>query len=258
MSDNDQETTTQLQTVLSRLLQQRLDKSLKQLDEHLGAWRRGELGVFEAHAEVLKHAARAERLATRVAKAGFGGATTLLRDAFDEGLISRAEFVELTGDMPESVEPSGPGIDDGLSLPLKRDLVRELLEQGPVLVHVDAQVSGVSVPERLAEDPKLVLRFGYGLSPEIPDLEVDETAITGTLTFGGVPHRCVLPWPAVYAVVSEIDQRGMVWPEDVPRAVLQDMHEQNPLPEAGPQPAVGIAKEDKPAKRRAGHLKLVD
>ena len=46
------------------------------------------------------------------------------------------------------------------------------------------------------------------------------TAIAGTLTFAGQPFHCVLPWTAVYAAMVEGEQRGTVWPEDVPEDVL--------------------------------------
>ena len=97
---------------------------------------------------------------------------------------------------------------------------RQLLARGPVLVHVDARRAEVSVPPRFRADPSLVLRFGYTLSPAIADLDVDDDAISGTLTFGGQPFHCVLPWTAVYAAMVEGEQRGTVWPEDVPEDVL--------------------------------------
>lgn len=257
-----------LQAILAEFLQHKLGQSLERMDESLEKWRAGEMGVFEAHKEVLKHAARAERLASRVADAGDGPLDSLLRDAFDMGAVSRDEFIEFTGSTPEDVDPS-PGLDDGLSMPLKRDLVRELLAQGPVLIHIDARMPGVSVPLQLSRDPRLVLRFGYNLTPEITDLEVDDKAISGTLTFSGVPHHCILPWPVVYAVVSEEDKRGMVWPEDVPKVVLQEMAgQQSKLPTIGADEhgadgrelstVDASGREKTSAKKRARHLKLVD
>lgn len=259
VTDIDLENNERLQAVLSKLLQHKLSKSLELLDESLRQWRKGDLSVFEAHAEVLQHAARAERVAGKVASAG-ENAPALVRDAFDLGIVARDEFVALLGVEPDQIEPS-KGMDDGLSMPLKRDLVTQLLMQGPVLVHVDAGHESVSVPEHLAGDAKLVLRFGYDLRPRIPDLSVETDALSGTLTFNGAPFMCVLPWAAVYAVVSEVDERGMVWPEDLPKAVLQEMASQAQMPSAGPTPAMlGEIEESvkKPAKRRASHLKLVD
>jgi hypothetical protein len=60
----------------------------------------------------------------------------------------------------------------------------------------------------------------------------------------------VLPWTAVYAAMVEGEQRGTVWPEDVPEDVLTATSEAQA---AGPP----LAKaDDEPRKR--GHLKLVE
>lgn len=263
MSDTNQEKNERLQAVLTELLQHQLNRSLERVEASLGRWRRGELGPFETHAEVLKHAARAERLAGRIAQASQEDARTALRDALDASLIDRDEFIELAGVEPSEVKPS-VDLDDGETIPLKHDVVCELLERGPVLVHVDARSEGVSVPQHLREDAKLVLRFGYGLTPAIHDLEIDDDALCGTLTFNGVPHHCVLPWSAVYAVVSEADQQGMVWPQDVPAVVLQEMASDSELtsrPASGtesPATSTGSRDKSKSAKRRASHLKLVE
>lgn len=255
MSDIDLQNSERLQAILSELLRHKLSESLELLDESLRQWRRGELNVFETHAEVLQHAARAERMAGKIARVG-EYTKPMIRDAYDLGLVERAEFIDLVGVDPDEIEPSR-GLDDGLSTPLKHNIVRELLGEGPILVHIDATRDGVSVPAHLSGDSKLVLRFGYNLKPNIPDLHVSHHALSGTLTFGGKPFKCILPWPAVYAVVSEADQQGMVWPEDVPRVLLQEMAKQQQVPQSGATPAVVGEAEEKPEQRRA-HLKLVE
>lgn len=242
-----------MQSVLTALLKHRLDESLDHVDTALRRWREGELGSFETHAEVLKHAARAEHLATRVAQVSPETADSVLRDAFDAELIDRDEFVSLTGREPEEVEPLPPLDAEPVATPPKREFVEELIGRGAVLLHIDARNDAVMVPDHLRGDPKLVLRFGYGLSPAIVDLHIDEEAISGTLTFGGSPFHCVLPWSSIYATVSEVDQQAMVWPDDVPTAVLESLQEapREPAPQP-PRPAA------KPQKKRPSHLKLVD
>ena len=139
-----------------------------------------------------------------------------------------------------------------VALPAKREVVSRLLGDGPILIHLDARRPGVSVPATLASDPRLVLRFGHGLTPAIADLDIGDDGVSGTLSFGGVPHCCVLPWSAIYAVVSEVDQRGMVWPDDVPPEAMSTSDEAAP---AGEQ----TASASPPARRgRATHLKLVE
>src|SRR4029079_12595700 len=133
--------------------------------------------------------------------------------------------------------------------PDKKRTLEALLARGPVLVHVDARRSEVSVPPRFRADPSLVLRLGYNLSPSITDLTVDDQAIAGTLTFAGQPFHCVLPWTAVYAAMFWGEQRGAVWPEEVPEHVCTGSSE-SPVA----TPAASAAKpEEEPRKR--GHLK---
>jgi stringent starvation protein B len=49
----------------------------------------------------------------------------------------------------------------------------------------------------------------------IPDLRLDDDGMRCTLSFGGSPFFCVVPWNVVFAIVGG-DARGMVWPDDVP------------------------------------------
>ena len=72
---------------------------------------------------------------------------------------------------------------------------------------------------------------------------------SGTLTFGGQPFRCVLPWTAVYAAMVEGEQRGTVWPEDVPEDVLSGSSEVG---------APVVPEIQEPRSKTRGHLKLVD
>jgi stringent starvation protein B len=234
-----------LDQAVARLLKHRLGESLARVEIALGRWRAGELGLFEAHAEVLRHANRAEKLAERMGKLGKEAAPGLVREAFDRGLIERDEVVALTGRPPEELPPPSPDRDDPV-LPSKRQVVDRLLNDGPVLIHVDARRPEVSVPERFRGDQRLVLRFGYGLTPAIVDLSVDDSSLTGTLSFGGVPHCCVLPWSAIYAVVGESDQKGMVWPDDVPPEVVDG------------QEAVARTAAASPGTKPRNHLRLVE
>jgi hypothetical protein len=72
------------------------------------------------------------------------------------------------------------------------------------------------VPQPFRAQAELVLQFGYQLRVPIPDLEVDEEGITGTLSFARRPFWCRVPWSAVYAIAGE-DGRGFRWAEDMPR-----------------------------------------
>ncbi|NUO51763.1 MAG: hypothetical protein HOV80_23165 [Polyangiaceae bacterium] len=101
-------------------------------------------------------------------------------------------------------------------LPPKRDVVLALLAKSSVRLFLDPRREEVVVPKWFAKRPELVLRVGYSLSPPIPDLEISETAVSCTLSFNRSPSWCEIPFEAIYAVISDTDGRGVVWPEDVP------------------------------------------
>jgi stringent starvation protein B len=255
VAGDDQNRAQRLREIFTALLERRLSESLGEVERALSAWKREEVGVFEAHAELLKHAARAERLIERLLQEGDSAAASLLRDAFDATLVDRDEFVHLIGCHPEEVEPPPPLPEASPVLPDKREVLEELLEAGPVLVQLDARREGVDVPERFLQDARLVLRLGRTLTPPIVDLELGESGLGATLTFSGVAHRCVLPWPSVYAMVSVSDQRRMVWPDDVPAEALAGASDVEPSEQEGETESGRASKRS--AKKRGNHLKLV-
>jgi stringent starvation protein B len=128
-------------------------------------------------------------------------------------------------------------------LPPKKEVAIALLEGPSLFVHLDPRRPGVIVPKWFTGQPQLVLQLGLNMAIPIPDLKVEEEAMTCTLSFNRAPFWCRLPWNAVYALVGE-DGRGMVWPDDVPPEVEQQMQKQQGQPgAAGPKAA---AKKGKP------------
>ena len=108
-----------------------------------------------------------------------------------------------------------------------------LLEGPSVFVHLDPRKPGVIVPERFMSEPQLMLQVGLNMAISIPDLKVDDDGITCTLSFRQRPFWCSMPWSAIYALVGE-DNRGMVWPNDVPPEIATQLQGQSA---AGPKPA---------------------
>jgi stringent starvation protein B len=253
MIERDPKTLARLQAVVTALIEHRVSTSLVDVERALARWRNGGHSALAAHGAVLRHAARCERTVERVTAAAGDRPEGILRDAVDAGLMTSEEFVELVGKQPSEIESIGAlRDDDDASAPDKRRTLEQLLGRGPVLVHVDARRADVVVPPRFREDASLVLRFGFSLAPPIRDLVIDDDGISGTLTFGGSPFHVGLPWTAVYAAMVEGEQRGTVWPEDVPEDVLTGTTD---AAAATAQPA--SADPDGPTKR-ATHLKLVD
>ena len=104
-------------------------------------------------------------------------------------------------------------------LPSKKAVALDLLERTSLFVHLDPRRPGVIVPLVFAKQPQLVLQIGLNMAIAIPDLEVNETGISCTLSFNRRPHFCRLPWSAIYALIGQ-EGGGMVWPEDVPAEVV--------------------------------------
>ncbi|WP_437528842.1 ClpXP protease specificity-enhancing factor SspB [Sorangium sp. So ce726] len=131
-------------------------------------------------------------------------------------------------------------------LPPKKDVALALLEREPsVFIHLDPRRPGVSVPKWFTGQPQLILQVGMNMAIPIPDLKVDDDGISCTLSFNRAPFWCRLPWNAIWALVSE-DQRGMVWPEDIP-ADLAAQKQQRPA----------VAPPQKPTKRPRPRLAAV-
>jgi stringent starvation protein B len=258
MIERDPKTLARLQTVVTALIEHRVSTSLVDVERALARWRSGAHSALAAHGAVLRHAARCERTVERVTAAAGDRPEGILRDAVDAGLMSAEEFIEIVGKPPEEIETIGAlRDDDDASAPDKRRTLEQLLARGPVLVHVDARRTEVAVPPRFRADASLVLRFGYTLQPAIRDLQIDDEGISGTLTFGGSPFHVMLPWTAVYAAMVEGEQRGTVWPEDVPEDVLTGSGDQ-PAATTIPTATATTQIDVEPAARRANHLKLVE
>ena len=147
----------------------------------------------------------------------------------------------------------------------KREALEALLKTTWAYLHVDGRMSGVDLPDWLRE-PAVKLQLGYDMPLPIPDLRIDDEGVVATLSFRRIPHRCVLPWSAVYAV-TDLDGQGVMFPADVP-AEVQGSFAAAPAP--GSPPAAAAAAEDVPAaataapeparagkKPRPSHLKLV-
>ena len=102
--------------------------------------------------------------------------------------------------------------------PDKRQTLLHFLERGVTMVHLDARKDGVVVPPQYAQEPHLRLNLSYRYN--IPDLEMSDRRVQATLSFGGRPFRCLLPWSSIFGITSHAGE-GQVWPEDLPGEVME-------------------------------------
>jgi stringent starvation protein B len=103
--------------------------------------------------------------------------------------------------------------------PGKEETLLAWLQRGIVMIHLDARRPGVAVPPQLAQDPHL--RINLSLRYGIPDLVIDDTHVQATLSFGGRPFQCQLPWSAVFGLSSDVTSTSQIWAEDLPREVVE-------------------------------------
>lgn len=99
----------------------------------------------------------------------------------------------------------------------KRNVLEQLLEQGMVLVALDARIEGVKVPDRLGHDAQLRLNLSYRFG--LP-MELNDWGISATLTFSGKPFNCLFPWSSVFLFVSHVTGQPYLFPEDIPAELL--------------------------------------
>jgi hypothetical protein len=92
--------------------------------------------------------------------------------------------------------------DMGAINKLKRQVVSQLLsELDYILLVVDPRCAGVTLPaELVALGQPVGLHIGFHLAIPIPDLQVEESGISGTLSFNRTPFRCALPWTSVVQI----------------------------------------------------------
>lgn len=101
----------------------------------------------------------------------------------------------------------------------KRDALLALLDRGMVMMHLDARREGVSVPQHLAREAHLRLNLSYRFL--LDDLLIDDAGVAATLSFGGQPRHCRVPWLALFAVTRAGTEEGWLWPNDLPPELLQ-------------------------------------
>ena len=125
-------------------------------------------------------------------------------------------------------------------VPGKKETLLAYLARGIAMVHLDARRPAVVVPPQYAMDAHLRLNLSYRYG--IPDLDISAERIRATLSFGGRPFRCLIPWGSVFGITCHGTGDGQVWPEDLPVEVVHTMSDRytsqrrEPAESASPSP----------------------
>lgn len=165
--------------------------------------------------------------------------------------------------------------------PDKKERLLAALDQGMVMIHLDARRPGVLVPAQMRGEHHLRLNLSYRFDP--PDLSVGDWGVRSTLSFSGSRFTVAVPWSALFAITSHASKESWMFSDDVPSELLQQsqMTTKVPLQEVTPSPAPlrpravlrevqseaqepplppppeGPSDDPPPTTPRRGHLRLV-
>jgi hypothetical protein len=143
------------------------------------------------------------------------------------------------------------------TVPTKQAQFQAFLDRGSVFVHLDPRREGVEAPASVKARSRVVLQIRRALTIPLPDITVDADAVRVTLTFGGEPFRCTLPWGSMFSLVAD-DGEVTVWPLELPHELAPDraptavgaggrsVHPGHPV--SLPPPAIGVARSRAPSR----------
>ena len=133
----------------------------------------------------------------------------------------------------------------------KQAVFEELLAEGVAALHLDARAGGVHVPAHLRGREWLVLNWSYRYG--VSDFAFDDSGVRASLSFGGCPHACEIPWDAVFGVTDDSRESGRFWPEDMPAELgelRRGLRGSLPAPAVAKREPRGIARSAQPAVPR--------
>lgn len=83
----------------------------------------------------------------------------------------------------------------------KKEFFSRALQGGIASLYLDPRVQGVTVPDRFRGSPTLVLNYSYRY--HIADFNFDDEKVVASLSFGGMPFQCIVPWDAVIGIGNQ-------------------------------------------------------
>ena len=137
----------------------------------------------------------------------------------------------------------------------KREAFEDFMERGVTALHFDARQLTVRVPGHLRDRPWLVLNYSYRY--RLKDLEINARGVQASLSFGGVPHPCWVPWSAVFAISDDERSRWALFPDDAPEEFHEQLLESSQEPNTTAETDVGGDRSAPSSAPKRGHLKLV-
>ena len=141
----------------------------------------------------------------------------------------------------------------------KYEFLLYLLEEGDAMVCLDARLPEVDVPESHKNNSSLNLIFNLNFKRPV---EITEEGVFASLAFNGRPHKCVLPFNAVWAIYDPKMKNGQVWEESIPSDI--SLTDQAILNQSEKIPLKAVESSHKPSsatknesKRNRSHLRVI-
>ena len=120
----------------------------------------------------------------------------------------------------------------------KREAVETVWGRGSdVWLHFDPRTPGVVVPD--PRGPRVILQWGPSMPVPIPDLEMDDESIRGTLSFARQPHHVTVPWAAVFGIFDALGG-GVIYRDALPAEL--DPQEPNPFEDPVERPKLRVVR----------------
>lgn len=91
------------------------------------------------------------------------------------------------------------------------------LELGVTALLFDATAEGVLVPPHLRSQTQVILNFSWRYN--VSDFTFDGHDARASLSFGGVPSLCVVPWTAVWCIANDARSDAWFWVATMPAAM---------------------------------------
>lgn len=137
---------------------------------------------------------------------------------------------------PTRTQPPA-AVELGPERPEKLRMFARLIERGMVMVTLDARTGLARVPAKLASELQLNLNFSHRFGLE--DFDYDDDGVRASLSFGGQPFFCDVPWSTVYGLTSHVDGERLLWPDSFPKELVSMLPAQARHPSPSPEKAAG-------------------
>lgn len=110
-----------------------------------------------------------------------------------------------------------------------------------VFVHLDGRRSDVVLPPKLKTEWNVVLQISTSIPTMTRGLVIDADGVRCTLSFNRLPFHCVIPWAAVFGMISA-DGGIVTYAESMPAEFDGARGAAQPRPTPRAKPALRLIK----------------